>query len=144
MNSCIKTLSRLSETPSEFGGRAVGDAKGAIRNISEAGRKNRLYGGIALISLGLVFSLLGPPSSSPLFFTLSFGIFTSGCLVLLESTSQVCVYHGFLGTHESSSGGKRHENEDIAKACRTRSWGIIFQSMIGGLLITLVLAYFLN
>tara|TARA_Y100001958_G_C21246865_1_gene577657 strand:- start:4471 stop:4839 length:369 start_codon:yes stop_codon:yes gene_type:complete len=122
----------------------VGDAKGAIRNISEAGRKNRLYGGIALISLGLGFSLLGPPSSGPLFFTLSFGIFTSGCLVLLESTSQVCVYHGFLGTHESSSGGKRHENEDIAKACRTRSWGIIFQSMIGGLLITLVLAYFLS
>tara|TARA_B100000214_G_scaffold68669_1_gene45833 strand:- start:5274 stop:5642 length:369 start_codon:yes stop_codon:yes gene_type:complete len=122
----------------------VGDAKGAIRNISEAGRKNRLYGGIALISLGLGFSLLGPPSSSPLFFTLSFGIFTSGCLVLLESTSQVCVYHGFLGTHESSSGGKRHENEDIARACRTRSWGIIFQSMIGGLLITLVLAYFLS
>tara|TARA_Y100000591_G_scaffold88985_1_gene75196 strand:- start:5024 stop:5392 length:369 start_codon:yes stop_codon:yes gene_type:complete len=122
----------------------VGDAKGAIRNISEAGRKNRLYGGIALISLGLGFSLLGPPSSGPLFFTLSFGIFTSGCLVLLESTSQVCVYHGFLGTHESSSGGKRHENEDIARACRTRSWGIIFQSMIGGLLITLVLAYFLS
>ena len=122
----------------------MGDAKGAIRNISEAGRKNRLYGGIALISLGLGFSFLGPPSSSPLFFTLSFGIFTSGCLVLLESTSQVCVYHGFLGTHESSSGGKRHENEDIARACRTRSWGIIFQSMIGGLLITLVLAYFLS
>tara|TARA_B100000614_G_scaffold104146_1_gene93596 strand:- start:6749 stop:7117 length:369 start_codon:yes stop_codon:yes gene_type:complete len=122
----------------------VGDAKGAIRNISEAGRKNRLYGGIALISLGLGFSLLVPPSSSPLFFTLSFGIFTSGCLVLLESTSQVCVYHGFLGTHESSSGGKRHENEDIARACRTRSWGIIFQSMTGGLLITLVLAYFLS
>ena len=144
MNSCIKTLSRLSETPSEFGGREVGDAKGAIRNISEAGRKNRLYGGIALISLGLGFSLIGPPSSSPLFFTLSFGIFTSGCLVLLESTSQVCVYHGFLGTHESSSGGKRHENEDIARACRTRSWGIIFQSMTGGLLITLVLAYFLS
>ena len=144
MNSCIKTLSRLSETPSEFGGREVGDAKGAIRNISEAGRKNRLYGGIALISLGLGFSLLVPPSSSPLFFTLSFGIFTSGCLVLLESTSQVCVYHGFLGTHESSSGGKRHENEDIARACRTRSWGIIFQSMTGGFLITLVLAYFLS
>ena len=122
----------------------MGDAKGAIRNISEAGRKNRLYGGIALISLGLGFSLLGPPSGGPLFFTLSFGIFTSGCLVLLESTSQVCVYHGFLGTHESSSGGKRHENEDIARACRTRSWGIIFQSMIGGLLITLVLAYFLS
>ena len=122
----------------------MGDAKGAIRNISEAGRKNRLYGGIALISLGLGFSLLGPPSGSPIFFTLSFGIFTSGCLVLLESTSQVCVYHGFLGTHESSSGGKRHENEDIARACRTRSWGIIFQSMIGGLLITLVLAYFLS
>lgn len=122
----------------------MGDAKGAIRNISEAGRKNRLYGGISLISLGLGFSLLGPPSGGPLFFTLSFGIFTSGCLVLLESTSQVCVYHGFLGTHESSSGGKRHENEDIARACRTRSWGIIFQSMIGGLLITLVLAYFLS
>ena len=144
MNSYIKTLNRLSGTPSEFGGRAVGDPKKVIRNISEAGRKNRLYGGIALISLGLGFSLLGPPSSSPLFFTLSFGIFTSGCLVLLESTSQVCVYHGFLGTHESSSGGKRHENEDIARACRTRSWGIIFQSMIGGLLITLVLAYFLS
>ena len=122
----------------------MGDAKGAIRNISEAGRKNRLYGGIALISLGLGFSLLGPPSGSPIFFALLSGIFTSGCLVLLESTSQVCVYHGFLGTHESSSGGKRHENEDIARACRTRSWGIIFQSMIGGLLITLVLAYFLS
>ena len=88
--------------------------------------------------------MLAPPSSSPIFFALLSGIFTSGLLVLLESTTQVCVYHGFLGTHESSSGGRRHENEDIARACRTRSWRIIFQSIIGGFLITLVLAYFLN
>ena len=142
MNSYTKTLSQPSEIPSEFGGKAVGDAKKAIRNISEAGRKNRLYGGIALIFLGLGFTVIAPPGSSPLIFLLSLGIFTSGCLVLLESTTQVCVYHGFLGTHESSSGGKRHEKEDIARACRTRSWGIIFQSMIGGVLITLVLAYF--
>lgn len=142
MNSYTKTLSQPSEIPSEFGGKAVGDAKKAIRNISEAGRKNRLYGGIGLIFLGLGFTVIAPPSSSPLIFFLSSGIFTSGCLVLLESTTQVCVYHGFLGTHESSSGGKRHENEDIARACRTRSWGIIFQSMIGGVLITLVLTYF--
>ena len=144
MNSYIKTLNQLSETPSEFGGRAVGDPKKVIRNISETGRKNRLYGGIALIFLGLGFSVLAPPSSSPIFFALLSGIFTSGCLVLLESNSQVCVYHGFLGTHESSSGGKRHENEDIARACRTRSWGIIFQSVIGGVMITIVLAYFLS
>ena len=144
MNSYIKTLNQLLETPSEFGGRAVGDPKKVIRNISETGRKNRLYGGIALIFLGLGFSALAPPSSSLIFFALLSGIFTSGCLVLLESTSQVCVYHGFLGTHESSSGGKRHENEDIARACRTRSWGIIFQSVIGGVMITIVLAYFLS
>tara|TARA_B000000437_G_scaffold215125_1_gene189592 strand:- start:278 stop:646 length:369 start_codon:yes stop_codon:yes gene_type:complete len=122
----------------------VEDPKKVIRNISETGRKNRLYGGIALIFLGLGFSVLAPPSSSLIFFALLSGIFTSGCLVLLESTSQVCVYHGFLGTHESSSGGKRHENEDIARACRTRSWGIIFQSVIGGVMITIVLAYFLS
>ena len=144
MNSYIKTLNQLLETPSEFGGRAVEDPKKVIRNISETGRKNRLYGGIALIFLGLGFSVLAPPSSSLIFFALLSGIFTSGCLVLLESTSQVCVYHGFLGTHESSSGGKRHENEDIARACRTRSWGIIFQSVIGGVMITIVLAYFLS
>ena len=144
MNSYIKTLNQLSETPSEFGGRAVGDPKKVIRNISETGRKNRLYGGIALIFLGLGFSVLAPPNSSPIFFVLLSGIFTSGWLVLLESTSQVCVYHGFLGTHESSSGAKKHENEDIARACRTRSWGIIFQSIIGGVLITLVMAYFLS
>ena len=103
MNSYTKTLSQPSEILSEFGGKAVGDAKKAIRNISEAGRKNRLYGGIALIFLGLGFTVIAPPGSSPLIFLLSLGIFTSGCLVLLESTTQVCVYHGFLGTHESSS-----------------------------------------
>ena len=34
------------------------------------------------------------------------GLYIAGFLVLLESTTQVCVYHGFLGTHESSSGGR--------------------------------------
>ena len=119
-------------------------AKKAIRNISGTGRKNRLYGGLSLIALGFIFSIFGISSGYTLLSLSIFAIFTSGCLVLLESTTQVCVYHGFLGTHESSSGGKRHEDEFVARACRTRSWWIILQSLIGGLILTLIMIFFLR
>jgi len=119
-------------------------AKRAIRNISETGRKNRLYGGLSLIALGFIFSIFVISIEHPLLSLAIFGIFTSGCLVLLESTTQVCVYHGFLGTHESSSGGKRHEDESVARACRTWSWWIILQSLIGGLVLTLIMIFFLR
>ena len=119
-------------------------AKKAIRNISGTGRKNMLYGGLSLIALGFIFSIFGISSEYTLLSLSIFAIFTSGCLVLLESTTQVCVYHGFLGTHESSLGGKRHEDESVARACRTRSWWIILQSLIGGLILTLIMIFFLR
>tara|TARA_Y100001935_G_scaffold6276_1_gene4824 strand:- start:191 stop:559 length:369 start_codon:yes stop_codon:yes gene_type:complete len=119
-------------------------AEKAIRNISETGRRNRLYGGVALILAGLVASLLFLPDSNEISFMVVCGLLISGFLVLLESTTQVCVYHGFLGTHESSSGRKVHSDEGVAKACRTRSWGIILQSVVGGFLATLAISYFLS
>ena len=67
-----------------------------------------------------------------------FGFFTAGCLVLLESTTQVCVYHGFRGTHESSSGGKKHADDSVAAACRSKSWVIIVQSVVLGVFSTAV------
>ena len=54
------------------------------------------------------------PYHQPLTAAMIFGFFTAGCLVLLESTTQVCVYHGFMGTHESSSGGKKHADDSVA------------------------------
>ena len=57
MNSCTKTLSLRLETLLEFGGSVVQESLAEIRNISLTGRKNRLYGGILLISVGLVINL---------------------------------------------------------------------------------------
>ena len=72
------------------------------------------------------------------------GLYIAGFLVLLESTTQVCVYHGFLGTHESSSGGKKHEDESVAQACRSKSWTIIFQSIVFGIILTTISLWLLS
>ncbi len=127
----------------EFGGSVVQESLAEIRNISLTGRKNRLYGGILLISVGLVINLYfffgGElpeflPYHQSLTAAIIFGFFTAGFLVLIESTTQVCVYHGFMGTHESSSGGKKHADDSVAAACRSKSWVIIIQSVILGTL----------
>ena len=128
-----------------------------VRNISNTGRRNRFYGSMALflfaIVVNIVYLVVGnPPTLNPDYnptilivtaITLS-GLYIAGFLVLLESTTQVCVYHGFLGTHESSSGGKKHEDESVAQACRSKSWTIIFQSIVFGIILTTISLWLLS
>ena len=132
-----------------------GDAR--VRNISNAGRRNRFYGSIILFLFGIIVNIVylivgNPPTLNPDYnptilivtaITLS-GLNIAGFLVLLESTTQVCVYHGFLGTHESSSGGKKHEDESVARACRSKSWSIIFQSILYGIILTTISLWLLS
>ena len=132
-----------------------GDAR--VRNISNAGKRNRFYGSIILflfaIIVNIVYLVVGnPPTLNPDYnptilivtaITLS-GLNIAGFLVLLESTTQVCVYHGFLGTHEPSSGGKKHEDESVAQACRSKSWTIIFQSIVFGIILTTISLWLLS
>lgn len=132
-----------------------GDAQ--VRNISNTGRRNRFYGSMALflfaIVVNIVYLVVGnPPTLNPDYnptilivtaITLS-GLYIAGFLVLLESATQVCVYHGFLGTHESSSGGKKHEDESVARACRSKSWSIIFQSIFFGIILTVFSLWLLS
>ena len=128
-----------------------------VRNISNAGRRNRFYGSIILFLLAIIVNIVylivgNPPTLNPDYnptilivtaITLS-GLNIAGFLVLLESTTQVCVYHGFLGTHESSSGGKKHEDESVARACRSKSWSIIFQSILFGIILTVISLWLLS
>ena len=128
-----------------------------VRNISNAGRRNRFYGSIILFLLAIIVNIVyliigNPPTLNPDYnptllivtaITLS-GLNIAGFLVLLESTTQVCVYHGFLGTHESSSGGKKHEDESVARACRSKSWSIIFQSILYGIILTTISLWLLS
>ena len=72
------------------------------------------------------------------------GLNIAGFLVLMESATQVCVYHGFLGTHESSSGAKKHEGESVARACRSKSWSIISQSIVFGIILTTISLWLLS
>lgn len=132
-----------------------GDAR--VRNISNAGRRNRFYGSIILFLLAIIVNIVylivgNPPTLNPDYnptllivtaITLS-GLNIAGFLVLMESTSQVCVYHGFLGTHESSSGGKKHEDESVARACRSKSWSIISQSTVFGIILTTISLWLLS
>ena len=132
-----------------------GDAR--VRNISNAGRRNRFYGSIILFLLAIIVNIVyliigNPPTLNPDYnptllivtaITLS-GLNIAGFLVLMESTTQVCVYHGFLGTHESSSGGKKHEDESVARACRSKSWSIIFQSILLGIILTVISLWLLS
>ena len=132
-----------------------GDAQ--VRNISNTGRRNRFYGSMVLflfaIVVNIVYLVVGnPPTLNPDYnptilivtaITLS-GLYIEGFLVLLESTTQVCVYHGFLGTHESSAGGKKHEEESVARACRSKSWRIIFQSILFGIILTVISLWLLS
>ena len=132
-----------------------GDAR--VRNISNTGRRNRFYGSITLFLFAIVVNIAylivgNPPTLNPDYnptilivtaITLS-GLNIAGFLVLLESTTQVCVYHGFLGTHESSSGGKKHEDESVARACRSKSWSIIFQSILFGIILTTISLWLLS
>ena len=132
-----------------------GDAQ--VRNISNTGRRNRFYGSMALflsaIVVNIAYLVVGnPPTLNPDYnptilivtaITLS-GLNIAGFLVLLESTTQVCVYHGFLGTHESSSGGKKHEDESVARACRSKSWSIISQSTVFGIILTTMSLWLLS
>ena len=132
-----------------------GDAQ--VRNISNTGRRNRFYGSMALflsaIVVNIAYLVVGnPPTLNPDYnptilivtaITLS-GLNIAGFLVLLESTTQVCVYHGFLGTHESSSGGKKHEDESVARACRSKSWSIISQSTVFGIILTVISLWLLS
>ena len=132
-----------------------GDAR--VRNISNTGRRNRFYGSIILFLLAIIVNIVyliigNPPTLNPDYnptllivtaITLS-GLNIAGFLVLMESTSQVCVYHGFLGTHESSSGGKKHEDESVARACRSKSWIIIFQSILFGIILTIISLWLLS
>lgn len=132
-----------------------GDAR--IRNISNEGRRNRFYGSIILFLSAIIVNIVyliggNPPTLNPDYdptvlivtaVTLS-GLNIAGFLVLLESTTQVCVYHGFLGTHESSSGSKKHEDESVARACRSKSWSIIFQSIFYGIILTAISLWLLS
>ena len=131
-----------------------GDAQ--VRNISNTGRRNRFYGSMALfffvIVVNIAYLIVGkPPMLNPDYdpilivtaITLS-GLYIAGFLVLLESTTQVCVYHGFLGTHESSSGGRKHRDELVARACRSKSWSIIFQSILYGIILTIISLWLLS
>ena len=132
-----------------------GDAR--VRNISNEGRRNRFYGSIILFLSAIIVNIVyliggNPPTLNPDYdptvlivtaVTLS-GLNIAGFLVLLESTTQVCVYHGFLGTHESSSGGKKHEDESVARACRSKSWSIIFQSILYGIILTTISLWLLS
>ena len=132
-----------------------GDAQ--VRNISNTGRRNRFYGSMVWFLLAIVVNIVylvvgNPPTLNPDYnptilivtaITLS-GLYIAGFLVLLESTTQVCVYHGFLGTHESSSGGKKHEDESVARACRSKSWRIIFQSILFGIILTVISLWLLS
>jgi len=132
-----------------------GDAR--VRNISNAGRRNRFYGSIILFLLAIIVNIVylivgNPPTLNPDYnptllivtaITLS-GLNIAGFLVLMESTTQVCVYHGFLGTHESSSGGKKHEDESVARACRSKSWSIISQSTVFGIILTTISLWLLS
>ena len=128
-----------------------------VRNISNAGRRNRFYGSIILFLLAIIVNIVylivgNPPTLNPDYnptllivtaITLS-GLNIAGFLVLMESTTQVCVYHGFLGTHESSSGGKKHEDESVARACRSKSWSIISQSTVFGIILTTMSLWLLS
>ena len=132
-----------------------GDAR--VRNISNAGRRNRFYGSIILFLLAIIVNIVylivgNPPTLNPDYnptllivtaITLS-GLNIAGFLVLMEATTQVCVYHGFLGTHESSSGAKKHEDESVARACRSKSWSIIFQSILLGIILTVISLWLLS
>ena len=132
-----------------------GDAQ--VRNISNTGRRNRFYGSMALFFFAIVVNIAylivgNPPMLNPDYdptilivtaITLS-GLYIAGFLVLLESTTQVCVYHGFLGTHESSSGSKKHRDESVARACRSKSWSIIFQSVLYGIILTIISLWLLS
>ena len=132
-----------------------GDAQ--IRNISNTGRRNRFYGSIALfffaVVVNIVYLIIGNapmlnPDYNPTVLIVTAiilsGLYIAGFLVLLESTTQVCVYHGFLGTHESSSGGRKHEDESVARACRSKSWSIIFQSVVFGIILTIISLWLLS
>ena len=128
-----------------------------VRNISNAGRRNRFYGSIILFLLAIIVNIVyliigNPPTLNPDYnptilivtaITLS-GLNIAGFLVLMESTTQVCVYHGFLGTHESSSGAKKHEDESVARACRSKSWSIISQSTVFGIILTTISLWLLS
>ena len=132
-----------------------GDAR--VRNISNAGRRNRFYGSIILFLLAIIVNIVylivgNPPTLNPDYnptllimtaITLS-GLNIAGFLVLMESATQVCVYHGFLGTHESSSGAKKHEDESVARACRSKSWSIISQSIVFGIILTTISLWLLS
>ena len=132
-----------------------GDAR--VRNISNAGRRNRFYGSIILFLLAIIVNIVylivgNPPTLNPDYnptllivtaITLS-GLNIAGFLVLMEATTQVCVYHGFLGTHESSSGAKKHEDESVARACRSKSWSIISQSTVFGITLTTISLWLLS
>ena len=156
MNLSIKTLSQRLEILLVSGGKLMqGDAR--IRNISNEGRRNRFYGSIILFLSAIIVNIVyliggNPPTLNPDYdptvlivtaVTLS-GLNIAGFLVLLESTTQVCVYHGFLGTHESSSGSKKHEDESVARACRSKSWSIIFQSIFYGIILTAISLWLLS
>ncbi len=132
-----------------------GDAR--VRNISNSGRRSRFYGSIILFLFAIIVNIVyliegNPPTLNPDYdptilimtaITLS-GLNIAGFLVLLESTTQVCVYHGFLGTHESSSGSKKHEDESVGRACRRKSWSIIFQSIFYGIILTTISLWLLS
>ena len=132
-----------------------GDAR--VRNISNAGRRNRFYGSIILFLLAIIVNIVylivgNPPTLNPDYnptllivtaITLS-GLNIAGFLVLMEATTQVCVYHGFLGTHESSSGAKKHEDESVARSCRSKSWSIISQSIVCGIILTTISLWLLS
>ena len=132
-------------------------ATARIRNISSTGRRNRFYGSVILFSCAIVvnfvYLIVGePPMLTPnynptillLTVVILSGFYTAGCLVLLESTTQVCVYHGFLGTHESSSGSKKHDDEFVSQACRSKSWSIVLQSLLYGIILTIISLWILS
>ena len=116
-----------------------------IRNISRTGRRNRLYGGIGLITSGVLLSIflyiMDYHHAENWIVLIFFGLYFGGSLTLLESRTQVCVYHGILGTHESSNGMKKHTDQNIATACRKKSSVIIIQSFLVGVLMTYINAF---
>ncbi len=126
----------------EFGDEIMNSPIEIIRNISRTGRRNRLYGGIGLITSGVLLSIflyiIDYHHAENWVLFILFGLYCGGSLTLLEAKTQVCVYHGILGTHESSNGMKKHSDQNIATACRKKSSMIIIQSFLIGILMTYI------
>ncbi len=116
-----------------------------VCNIGEGGRRQRLWAGALMITVGIAGALvMALHGASRWWLVPLFLVFWAGALGLLQAHEQTCVAFAVLGVREGEGGLQRETDSTALRKVRRRSLGVLAESAALGALLTLSAALLLG